>query len=41
MALESYAAFCSQYQYFGVEYARECFCGDSVLGSTASEDDYS
>lgn len=29
MTLESCAAFCSGYTYFGVEYARECYCGNS------------
>ncbi|KAK3341705.1 glyoxal oxidase-like protein [Lasiosphaeria hispida] len=29
MTLESCRAFCSAYTYFGVEYARECYCGNS------------
>ncbi len=29
MTLEACQAFCSAYQYFGVEYSRECYCGDS------------
>ncbi|KAL1837323.1 hypothetical protein VTJ49DRAFT_3994 [Mycothermus thermophilus] len=29
MTLESCAAFCEGYKYFGTEYARECFCGNS------------
>jgi hypothetical protein len=29
MTLEACAAFCSGYTYFGVEYARECYCGNS------------
>ncbi|KAL1847140.1 hypothetical protein VTK73DRAFT_10417 [Phialemonium thermophilum] len=29
VTLESCAAFCSGYQYFGTEYGRECYCGDS------------
>ncbi|KAH8801520.1 WSC domain-containing protein [Xylogone sp. PMI_703] len=32
MTLESCAAFCSAYSYFGVEFGRECYCGNS-LGS--------
>ncbi|KAK5663389.1 hypothetical protein OQA88_3817 [Cercophora sp. LCS_1] len=28
MTLESCRAFCSAYTYFGVEYARECYCGN-------------
>ncbi|KAK4158470.1 putative fungistatic metabolite [Chaetomidium leptoderma] len=29
MTLEACQAFCSAYTYFGVEYARECFCGNT------------
>ncbi|KAK4168541.1 putative copper radical oxidase [Cladorrhinum sp. PSN259] len=29
MTLEACSAFCSAYTYFGVEYARECYCGNS------------
>ncbi|KAL2266404.1 hypothetical protein VTJ83DRAFT_5756 [Remersonia thermophila] len=29
MTLESCAGFCQGYKYFGTEYARECFCGNS------------
>jgi hypothetical protein len=29
MTLESCQAFCSGYTYFGTEYARECYCGNS------------
>ncbi|KAK3329358.1 glyoxal oxidase-like protein [Apodospora peruviana] len=29
MTLQSCRAFCSAYTYFGVEYARECYCGNS------------
>ncbi|KAF2732319.1 heme peroxidase [Polyplosphaeria fusca] len=37
------AAFCSGYAYFGVEYGRECYCGDSLANSptTAKESDCS
>ncbi|KAK3378435.1 hypothetical protein B0H63DRAFT_397603 [Podospora didyma] len=30
MTLESCAAFCSAYTYFGTEYGRECYCGNSL-----------
>lgn len=37
MTLESCAAFCQGYAYFGTEYARECFCGNSFgAGSVAA-----
>ncbi|PTB46771.1 uncharacterized protein TrAFT101_003787 [Trichoderma asperellum] len=29
MTLESCATFCAAYTYFGVEYSRECYCGNS------------
>ncbi|KAM0253586.1 hypothetical protein ACHAQJ_007214 [Trichoderma viride] len=29
MTLESCATFCASYTYFGVEYSRECYCGNS------------
>lgn len=29
MTLESCATFCESYLYFGVEYSRECYCGNS------------
>jgi hypothetical protein len=29
MTLESCASFCAGFNYFGVEYARECYCGNS------------
>ncbi|RFU73805.1 wsc domain-containing, partial [Trichoderma arundinaceum] len=29
MTLESCATFCAAYAYFGVEYSRECYCGNS------------
>ncbi|TPX11566.1 uncharacterized protein E0L32_007777 [Thyridium curvatum] len=35
MTLDSCAAFCSAYTYFGVEYGRECYCGNTLRdGST-------
>jgi hypothetical protein len=30
LTVEICAAFCSDYFYFGVEFARECYCGDSL-----------
>ncbi|RDW89749.1 hypothetical protein BP6252_01781 [Coleophoma cylindrospora] len=30
MTLESCAAFCASYKYFGVEYSQECYCGNSI-----------
>ncbi|XMA20895.1 hypothetical protein WAI453_013686 [Rhynchosporium graminicola] len=35
MTLESCATFCSSYSYFGVEYGRECYCGNAVAGDSA------
>ena len=37
MTLEACQAFCSAYTYFGVEYSRECYCGNSLnAGSVAA-----
>ncbi|KAG7293052.1 hypothetical protein NEMBOFW57_003098 [Staphylotrichum longicolle] len=37
MTLEACKAFCSAFTYFGVEYSRECYCGDSFnAGSVAA-----
>ncbi len=33
MTLESCAAFCSGFSHFGVEYARECYCGNQLEGT--------
>ncbi|CCC06458.1 hypothetical protein SMACR_04850 [Sordaria macrospora] len=39
MTLEACSAFCSAYTYFGVEYSRECYCGNSFnAGSVAAPD---
>lgn len=39
MTLEACQAFCSAYTYFGVEYARECYCGNTFgTGSTLVAD---
>ncbi|KAL1870843.1 hypothetical protein Daus18300_004931 [Diaporthe australafricana] len=36
MTLESCAAFCAGYSYFGAEYGRECYCGNTIDASTES-----
>jgi hypothetical protein len=41
MTLESCAAFCSNFTYFGVEFSRECYCDNTVLGAAADEQDCS
>lgn len=41
MTLESCAAFCTNFTYFGVEYSRECYCDNALLGAAASESDCS
>ncbi|ETS75434.1 hypothetical protein PFICI_12378 [Pestalotiopsis fici W106-1] len=41
MTVEMCAAFCNSYSYFGVEYGKECYCGDSFSGSPAQEKDCS
>lgn len=39
MTLESCASFCEGYDYFGAEYAHECFCGNKLnTGSVKAED---
>jgi hypothetical protein len=40
MTLESCAAFCLQgdFAYFGVEYSRECYCDNTVLGAAAGSE---
>ena len=39
LTVETCAAFCSSYQYFGVEYGRECYCGnDRDVSSVAAPD---
>ncbi|KAJ0296557.1 hypothetical protein COL516b_011586 [Colletotrichum fioriniae] len=39
MTAEKCATFCQGYSYFGLEYSRECYCGNTVGGSMASEKD--
>lgn len=43
MTLENCADFCAGYRYFGVEYASECYCGNTlhVTSTNASLDDCS
>lgn len=35
MTLESCAAFCSAYNFFGTEYGRECYCGNTLAASSS------
>ncbi|KAK1493287.1 hypothetical protein CTAM01_09431 [Colletotrichum tamarilloi] len=39
MTAEKCASFCQGYSYFGLEYSRECYCGNTVGGFMASEKD--
>ncbi|KAH9995212.1 WSC-domain-containing protein [Xylariaceae sp. FL0662B] len=39
MMVESCAAFCAAYTYFGVEYSTECYCGNSLANLPAPEND--
>ncbi|AEO65393.1 uncharacterized protein THITE_2112326 [Thermothielavioides terrestris NRRL 8126] len=41
MTVEKCAAFCQGSSYFGVEYGRECYCGNVLGGASASEDECS
>ncbi|KAK4208619.1 putative fungistatic metabolite [Rhypophila decipiens] len=43
MTVESCAAFCGEqnFDYFGVQYAHECYCGDELGGSAAPEEECS
>jgi hypothetical protein len=41
MTVEHCAAFCAKYQYFGVEYGRECYCGNTLASSPVSDSDCS
>ncbi|KAH8896901.1 WSC-domain-containing protein, partial [Thozetella sp. PMI_491] len=34
VSVEFCASYCSDYQYFGVEWSRECYCGSSLLASS-------
>lgn len=37
MTIEKCAERCADYQYFGLEYSRECFCGNELGGQVAPE----
>ncbi|XTI86032.1 WSC-domain-containing protein [Cenococcum geophilum] len=39
--LESCAAFCSSYSYFGVEYGAQCYCGNSIYVNSIKQADQS
>jgi WSC domain len=39
MTLEACATFCSAYAYFGTEYSQECYCGNALATSAATEPD--
>ncbi|KAG7291999.1 hypothetical protein NEMBOFW57_002029 [Staphylotrichum longicolle] len=41
MSVEKCADLCKDYSYFGLEYSRECFCGDELGGHAAPEEDCS
>lgn len=36
--LDSCALFCADYTYFGTEYAGECFCGNTIMGTNELKD---
>lgn len=39
MTVEKCAAFCAGWTYFGLEYAHECFCGDTYTSRTPKADE--
>lgn len=41
MTVQSCSAFCSKYKFFGLEYGRECYCGDDYSGTPVSDSDCS
>lgn len=41
MTPQSCGAFCAGFEYFGVEYAVECFCGNTLLSTVAPESECS
>ncbi|KAI6870816.1 hypothetical protein KC338_g2884 [Hortaea werneckii] len=38
LTLERCAAFCDDFQFFGVEYAQECYCGSELLNNATQQD---
>ncbi|KAI7541180.1 hypothetical protein KC331_g8728, partial [Hortaea werneckii] len=38
LTLERCATFCDDFQYFGVEYAQECYCGSQLLNNAIQQD---
>ncbi|KAK4666514.1 hypothetical protein QC763_300910 [Podospora pseudopauciseta] len=39
MTVEKCADRCSEFSYFGLEYSRECYCGNELIGQVAPEKD--
>ena len=39
MTVESCSAFCTKYQYFGLEYGRECYCGNALTAAAVPDAD--
>ncbi len=39
MDLETCAEFCDGFEYFGTEYGKECFCGDTLAPTSDEADD--
>lgn len=37
MSVDFSGTFCTEYTYFGVEYADECYCGDSITKGTTED----
>lgn len=38
MTVESCATFCETYTFFGVEYGRECYCGNTIPATSTAQD---
>lgn len=41
MTVEQRAALCADFLYFGVEYGRECYCGNNLGGNAVDDGDCS